>query len=103
MWEGSTDVPLPRFAGHEVAGFVESIGKGVTEFSIGDRVALYAEGKGFSEYSVVPAGWAVKLHDSVPFDLALGEHRPQPRREAAPAMEVLEERLSFSGGRSVRL
>lgn len=73
MWEGSTNVPLPRFAGHEVSGIVESVGDGVTEFSIGDRVALYAEGKGFSEYSVVPAAWAVKLHDNVPFELALGE------------------------------
>ena len=73
MWEGSTNVPLPRFAGHEVAGVVESVGEGVTEFAIGDRVALYAEGKGFSQFSVVPAEWAVKLHDNVPFDLALGE------------------------------
>lgn len=73
MFEGSTNVPLPRFAGHEVSGIVESVGEGVTRLAVGDRVALYAEGKGFSEYSVVPAEWAVKLHHNVPFDLALGE------------------------------
>lgn len=73
MFEGSTNVPLPRFAGHEVAGVVDAVGSGVENIVVGDRVALYAEGKGFSEYSVVPAEWAVKLHDNVPFDLALGE------------------------------
>lgn len=73
MWEGSTNVPLPRFAGHEVSGVVETVGEGVADFAVGDRVALYAEGEGFAEYAVVPARWAVKLDASVPFDHALGE------------------------------
>ena len=31
------------------------------------------DGKGYAEYTVVPASWAVKLAASTPFELALGE------------------------------
>ncbi len=73
MWEGHTNVELPRFAGHEVSGIVETVGERVTNVAVGDRVALYAEGEGFAEYVKVPAAWAVKLDESVPFAYALGE------------------------------
>lgn len=36
-WEAQTSV-FPRIFGHEAAGVVESIGKGVTEFKVGDHV-----------------------------------------------------------------
>jgi threonine dehydrogenase-like Zn-dependent dehydrogenase len=74
MFEGSTNVELPRFAGHEVSGFVEEVGADVNgAVQPGDRVALYAEGEGFADFVRVPAEWAVVLEDNVPFDLALGE------------------------------
>jgi threonine dehydrogenase-like Zn-dependent dehydrogenase len=73
MFEGRANIDYPRFAGHEVAGTVERVGKGVTDFAVGDRVALYAEGRGFAEYSVAPARYAVKLREDTAFDLALGE------------------------------
>ena len=63
----------PRFLGHEVSGTVVSVGGGVDSVSEGDRVVLYAEGKGYAEYIVVPAAWAVRLRDETPFHLALGE------------------------------
>ena len=63
----------PRFIGHEVSGTVAEVGRGVEGLEEGDRVTVYAEGKGYAEYLVVPAAWAVKLREDTPFDLALGE------------------------------
>jgi propanol-preferring alcohol dehydrogenase len=47
-------VPLPVIPGHEAAGRVDAIGDGVTEFAVGDQVALY--------YITVPDGdpWAAR-------------------------------------------
>jgi 2-desacetyl-2-hydroxyethyl bacteriochlorophyllide A dehydrogenase len=64
---------FPRFIGHEVAGTVVGIGKGVNDPREGDRVVLYAERGGYAEYVAVPAAWAVKLKETTPFHLALGE------------------------------
>ncbi len=63
----------PRFIGHEVSGVVADVGKGVTDFEVGDHVALYIEGRGYAEYVTAPASWAVKMRLDTPFDLALGE------------------------------
>ncbi len=74
MFEGvNPDLTYPRFIGHEPAGVVDAVGPGVEGFAEGDRVALYAEGAGYAEHVVVPAAWAVKLADGVPFEHALGE------------------------------
>jgi threonine dehydrogenase-like Zn-dependent dehydrogenase len=74
MFEGhNASLEYPRFIGHEVSGTVAGVGEGVDGFAEGDRVALYAEGRGYAEYVTVPAAWAVKMKESTPFDLALGE------------------------------
>lgn len=74
QFEGRVEgLAYPRFIGHEVSGTVAAVGKGVTEIEEGDRVTVYAEGKGYAEYVVVPAAWAVKLREDTAFDLALGE------------------------------
>lgn len=74
MFEGKAKgLEFPRFIGHEVSGTVEDVGSEVTEFKKGDRVAVYSEGRGYAEYTTVPAEWAIKLADSTPFDYALGE------------------------------
>lgn len=74
QFEGKAeDLEYPRFIGHEVSGVVEAIGSRVDGIKRGDRVTVYSEGKGYADFTVVPASWAVKLAESTPFELALGE------------------------------
>ena len=73
MFEGVPSLEYPRFLGHEVSGFVDAVGSKAEGLAEGDRVALYAEGKGYAEYVTVPASWAVPLADETPFEYALGE------------------------------
>jgi threonine dehydrogenase-like Zn-dependent dehydrogenase len=74
MFEGhNPTLEYPRFLGHEVSGVVDAVGPGVEDFREGDRVVLYAEGKGYAEFITVPAAWAVRLDDSTSFEHALGE------------------------------
>jgi NADPH2:quinone reductase len=63
---------LPYVPGMEGAGRVRSIGSGVTEFAVGDRVA-WAETMGsYAELVAVPAAKAVAVPDAVPDDAAVG-------------------------------
>jgi threonine dehydrogenase-like Zn-dependent dehydrogenase len=74
QFEGkASGLTYPRFIGHEPAGIVSEVGAGVEEFSVGDRVVVYAEGEGYAEYVRVPAAWAVPLDDAIGFGHALGE------------------------------
>lgn len=94
---GSPAGPLPLALGHEVAGVVEQLGKGVTSVAIGDRVALdylvtcgacdycgtgdrqfcdtgkmigkHRDG-GYAEYICLPAENAVAVPDSVSLEAA---------------------------------
>jgi NADPH2:quinone reductase len=47
--------PLPFIPGMEIAGEVEALGEGVTQFQVGDAVVGGARIGGFSEYAVTPA------------------------------------------------
>jgi NADPH2:quinone reductase len=60
---------LPFIPGHEGAGTVSSIGEGVTEVSVGDRVAYAMSQGSYAEYAVVPAWRLVKLPDNIDFKL----------------------------------
>ena len=55
--------PAPNDAspilGLEVAGEVVALGEGVSDFQIGERVCALANGGGYAEYCVVPAGQAL--------------------------------------------
>lgn len=74
MYEGRLEgQTYPRFIGHEVSGEVVAVGEGVAAPVPGDRVTVYAEGKGYAEYLTVPARWAVRLADQTPYHLAVGE------------------------------
>ena len=56
---------LPAVPGVEAAGIIEEIGEGVSEFSIGDRVA-YAEPPGaYAEARLMPFHRLVKVPDSI--------------------------------------
>jgi 2-desacetyl-2-hydroxyethyl bacteriochlorophyllide A dehydrogenase len=92
------DIGLPRILGHEVAGEVAALGKGVKNFHEGDRVSLYfyihcgqceyclqkrenlcvnLRGRigfqwdgGYAEYTKVPATHAFKVPSGIPFEEA---------------------------------
>jgi NADPH2:quinone reductase len=68
---GLYKIALPSPLGLEAAGVVDAIGEGVTRFKVGDRV-VYASGPlgAYAEANVVKAAQAVKLPDSIPYDIA---------------------------------
>jgi NADPH2:quinone reductase len=62
--------PTPPFSpGGEVAGLVTAIGEGVTSLAVGDRVAATMLHGAFAEQVCVPEAAAVKLPDSVSFEV----------------------------------
>lgn len=58
---GLYPLPLPFTPGMEGAGVVESVGDGVGEVRLGDRVAYAMEMGSYAEYAVVPASKLVVL------------------------------------------
>jgi NADPH2:quinone reductase len=61
---------LPFPPGGEVAGVVKALGEGVTNFKIGDRVAVSIGNGGFAEEVVAPAARCVAVPDTVSFEVA---------------------------------
>ena len=63
------DAPKPPCVmGYEVAGTVESVGEGVTEFSVGDRVAAGTRFGGQAELVTVPEAQALPLPERLSFE-----------------------------------
>ena len=63
------DAPkTPCVLGYEVAGEVESVGEGVTDFKLGDRVVAGTRFGGQAELVTVPAEQALPLPDRVSFE-----------------------------------
>ena len=62
-----TKPPLPYSLGFEVAGTVEKLGEGVSNFAVGDRVLASVLGGGYAEYAVAVARGAVPIPDSLGF------------------------------------
>jgi threonine dehydrogenase-like Zn-dependent dehydrogenase len=74
LWRNNNiKIDNPLFIGHEVSGVVEMVGDEVTQFSTGDRVTIFTERGGYSEYVAVHEKAVIKIADHVPFELALGE------------------------------
>lgn len=68
--------PLPAIPGAELAGVVDAIGEGVTQWQLGDRVLVSARelpqrGGCYAEAIVVPEDAPYKLPDTVSFDDAV--------------------------------
>ena len=62
---------LPGIPGIEGAGEIDSVGSGVTGFSVGDRVAYVSPQYGaYASSRILPASQAVRLPDSMSFNLA---------------------------------
>jgi 2-desacetyl-2-hydroxyethyl bacteriochlorophyllide A dehydrogenase len=73
MWEGRAGSHMyPRYPGHEVSGVVADVGKDEQGLAPGDRVAVWAPGRGFAEYVVVKSKYCFPAGD-LPLDLALAE------------------------------
>lgn len=64
--------PRPFAPGGEVAGLVDAIGEGVTQFRKGDRVLAMTLHGGYASHLVVDAPAAAKIPDAMPFDEAAG-------------------------------
>ena len=62
--------PLPFTPGTEAAGVVEAVGDGVTDLSVGDRVAYAGPIGSYAEARLIDADRLVKLPDYVPDELA---------------------------------
>src|SRR6478735_6993806 len=63
------DAPkTPCVLGYEVAGEVESLGEGVTDFSVGDRVMAGTRFGGQAELVTVPADQVLPLPDRLSFE-----------------------------------
>lgn len=62
---GLYKLPLPFTPGGEAAGTVESVGAGVENFKVGDRVTFAGPPGGYAEYQVIPATVAVPVPEGV--------------------------------------
>lgn len=62
-----TFVTLPAVLGYDVAGEVEAVGRGVTRFRVGDRVAGLADG-GFQEHVALAEHLTTLLPDAVAWE-----------------------------------
>lgn len=68
----------PITLGHEIAGVVSSLGPGITQFSVGDRVCIPCDipspgtslDGGFAEKVLTPARFVIQVPDDVPFEQA---------------------------------
>eukprot|EP01035_Chromulina_nebulosa_P021921 gene21921-28382_t len=74
------DIKFPFTVGYDIAGVVESVGEGVTDFAVGDNVFTVNWGKGspngegipvgggaFAEYAVVKSSLAAKIPNGVAY------------------------------------
>lgn len=67
---GLYGMPLPFTPGVEGAGVVEALGEGVSNVSIGDRVAYAGPVGGYAEVRLIDAEKVVRLPDTISFDQA---------------------------------
>ena len=64
--------PFPFSPAAEVAGVIESVGAGVTDVKVGDRVVASCGHNGAREKIALPANTIVKIPDNLDFDRAAG-------------------------------
>ncbi|KUP93513.1 NADPH:quinone oxidoreductase family protein [Tritonibacter horizontis] len=62
--------PLPFTPGLECAGRIAAMGNDISDFQIGDRVAVFGGQGGLAEYGLFDAARAIRIPDSVSYDTA---------------------------------
>lgn len=62
--------PRPFTPGSELAGVVDAVGSGVTQWAVGDRVATASALGSYAEYALVPADKLVSVPAATPLDVA---------------------------------
>lgn len=62
--------PRPFTPGSEIAGVIDAVGSGVSNFKVGDRVQAMASNGGFAEYSLAPAAKTFRIPDAMSFEEA---------------------------------
>ncbi len=67
--QGSYPTQLPFTPGNEGAGEVVAVGRGVSEFKAGDRVAYVATLGSYAEERLVPAASLIKLPKSILYEM----------------------------------
>ena len=69
--EGAYPLPRPFTLGSEAAGVVKSIGAGVTEFRVGDRVVSQSVRGAYAQHALVTAEQSVRIPDDVSSKVAV--------------------------------
>jgi L-iditol 2-dehydrogenase len=74
QWDHKIDgLEYPRYIGHEVAGIILKVGDNIKNFKPGDKVAAWADGKGYAEEILVREDTLEKIADGISLELALSE------------------------------
>jgi len=87
-------LPLPHVPGMDAAGVVTELGKGVTEFAVGDRVVASVNAA-YAEYVVADVKACARLPDGVDFVQAAALPCP-----ALTGVEMVEEGIAPSVGQT---
>jgi len=68
-FQSRIETTFPAVPGLEVAGVVDELGEGVTEFALGDEVVGWAQGGSYAEYAI--AGTIAKKPAGLPWEQAV--------------------------------
>jgi threonine dehydrogenase-like Zn-dependent dehydrogenase len=88
--------PFPFSPAAEVAGVIESVGAGVTDLKVGDRVVASCGHNGAREKIALPANAIVRIPDNLDFDRAAGIIIIY-----GTALHALEDRASLKPGETM--
>lgn len=67
LWSGRDPAKLPERIGHEIAGVVQELGPGVTDFAPGQRVTAWVPGGGFAEEAVAEERFCIPVAPHVTY------------------------------------
>lgn len=74
QWTTEVDgLEYPRFIGHEVSGEIIEKGSKTGKFNVGDRVAVWTEGKGYATELLIEEKFMYPVNDEIPLTDALAE------------------------------